>query len=242
MDLSDLPPGMGASTFLRALSRFELPFGEGLSCRFDAQAYHDDLFAHYGVTKPAAMDSAALSRRAEYLAGRLLCRELLRRHDLPDQVATGPHREPIWPHGWIGSISHSDGLAVAALAPAAPDQILGLDLAPWLPPMQWVEIESLVALPGELDALTAEWSPASLLTLVFSAKESLFKALYPHVGHYFDFTRAKVTGLDEGPQRAGAFVIELQSDLASTFCAGACFMGNWRLFGDQLLTVIAQRV
>ena len=31
------------------------------------------------------------------------------------------------------------------------------------------------------------------LTLIFSAKESLFKALYPSVGYYFDFKDAEIT-------------------------------------------------
>jgi enterobactin synthetase component D len=231
-----MKPARSAS-FLGAVLPLELPCGEGFSCRFDISCYQDDLFRQYGVAESAAIVAAGAGRRAEYLAGRFLCRELLRRHGLPVQVGTGRQREPVWPRGWIGSISHSDCMAVAALAPVGADRILGLDLQPWLSPVQARETENLVALPGELEALAGVWSRASLLTLVFSAKESLFKALYPHVGQYFDFDSAVVTHMDGGH---GSFVIELRSTLSSTLPAGSRYIGRWYGLGDHLLTVIAQ--
>ena len=64
---------------------------------------------------------------------------------------------------------------------------------------------------GELEALAAEGlSAEALLTLVFSAKESLFKCLYPRVGRYFDFQEARVVEVNASPHR---FTIELRTPL-----------------------------
>ena len=41
-----------------------------------------------------------------------------------------------------------------------------------------------------------DWTPERLLTLVFSAKESLFKCLYPRVQEFFGFAAARVIALD----------------------------------------------
>jgi len=59
-----------------------------------------------------------------------------------------------------------------------------------------------------------------LVTLIFSAKESLFKALYPHVGNYFGFEAAKLLELH---LEAGVLIFELRSSLSSQIISGSRF-------------------
>lgn len=53
------------------------------------------------------------------------------------------------------------------------------------------EVRAHVTLPGELDAIPVSSVPRAL-TLLFSAKEALYKALFPHVRRFFDFHAARL--------------------------------------------------
>jgi enterobactin synthetase component D len=62
--------------------------------------------------------------------------------------------------------------------------------------------------PGLSDAVYA--------TLLFSAKESFFKCLYPLVQRMFYFEHARIVGVDPSQR---TFRIELLIDLSREFCA-----------------------
>jgi len=107
---------------------------------------------------------------------------------------------PVWPAGIVGAITHADGFAAAALAT---DTLgLGIDSEPVVAAEAMDAVAEQAMVRGELDALDrAGLEEAVLLTLVFSAKESLFKCLYPRVGRYFDFKDAEVDDVDLEAQR-----------------------------------------
>jgi enterobactin synthetase component D / holo-[acyl-carrier protein] synthase len=73
-------------------------------------------------------------------------------------------------------------------------------------------LESIAA-PEEVSALVRAtgWTTALVLTLVFSAKESVLKCLYPEVRRYFDFRDAWVSELDPASAR---FSVRLLTRLA----------------------------
>ena len=73
-------------------------------------------------------------------------------------------------------------------------------------------------------------------TLLFSAKESLFKALFYQVGDWFDFDAARLTSVNSEEQ---VFTLQLTRTLAPHLFAGRRFCGTYRAFGDELLTLIA---
>jgi 4'-phosphopantetheinyl transferase EntD len=73
-----------------------------------------------------------------------------------------------------------------------------------------------------------------LLTLVFSAKESLFKALYPQIRRYFDFLDARISKLD---MRQQIFQLELLKTLTPQCDAGRCFNGHF-LLDDGVVTTL----
>lgn len=70
----------------------------------------------------------------------------------------------------------------------------------------------------------------ALLTLAFSAKESLFKTLYPQVRCYFDFLDARMTAVDVQRQ---TFVLELLKTLTPHCPADRRFSGR---FGVKVTT------
>jgi len=121
-----------------------------------------------------------------------------------------PDGRPRWPSGTVGSISHCDGLCLAVVARADAVVALGADVEcrkPW--PDDVIEE---VATPAEAEWL-ARLGPQQSLTLdtvLFSAKESVFKALYPRVGRFFGFEEVDIM-LDVA---AGSFAAHLQPRLA----------------------------
>lgn len=135
----------------------------------------------------AAVARAVPSRQAEFAAGRAAARQALRLLGHPDvAVPAGPNRLPLWPEGFSGSISHSAGIAVAALRRGAP---LGLDVEPdeGLDPDLW----PVICRPEELAALPIV-DRGHYVHQVFSAKEAAYKAQYPLTGTLIGFDAMSV--------------------------------------------------
>ncbi len=134
-------------------------------------------------------------RRREFITARRCAREALRRLGHPPvPIRTGTRREPHWPPGVVGSITHCAGYRAAAVAPAAAVAAVGIDAEPDGP------------LPeGVLAAVTAN-GDAGLVTelgrqhpgvpwdrLLFSAKESVYKAWFPLTHRRLGFADASLT-------------------------------------------------
>jgi 4'-phosphopantetheinyl transferase EntD len=134
---------------------------------------------------------AAERRRLYYAMGRAAARDAL--HDLgvaPAAIARGATGEPIWPNGIVGAITHSGDLAMAIVGWRRDYDGLGLDVEQ-LSPGLTLEAARLVWTPDE-----ARWladGPEIWRTMLFSAKESVFKALYPIERIWLGFTDANLT-------------------------------------------------
>lgn len=112
-------------------------------------------------------------------------------------ILRGAGRMPLWPEGVVGSITHSAGMAAAAAAYSNAYAGIGLDLervgrsserliARILRPEERVWLE---ALPAHLREV--------VFAVIFSTKESIFKALHPATGVFLGFQEA---ALLEAPQ------------------------------------------
>ena len=126
------------------------------------------------VTLPDALRHAAAKRKSEYLAGRLCAAYALRAAGLPEAVGT-KDRAPVWPIGAVGSISHSDARAVAVVSRDLAG--LGVDIEPLLTPAQALDIQDMILTKAEADMQPPDLTFPEFLTLLFSAKEALYKAL-----------------------------------------------------------------
>lgn len=134
----------------------------------------------------AAIARAIPARQAEFAGGRAAARlAQLRLWERWGPVPMGPDRAPVWPAGLVGSITHAEGLCLAAVARAGARPGLGLDLEPAQPLPDDVRAEVLSG--GEPEGLTGVQA-----RLVFSAKECVFKTLYPQVGFVFGFDAVHV--------------------------------------------------
>ncbi|MCC5794961.1 MAG: 4'-phosphopantetheinyl transferase superfamily protein [Chromatiales bacterium] len=129
-------------------------------------------------------------RAREFHHGRHCARQALARLGLPAlPLPQGEDRAPCWPAGVTGSISHSGSWAIAAVALARDLAGLGLDIEPDDPlPL---DVHALVCRPGEarrFDGMGTD--PARLL---FSAKESLYKCLWPLTGRFLEFSEIELS-------------------------------------------------
>lgn len=123
-------------------------------------------------------EGAAERRAALHLRGRCAARWALQALGIASgALLRTPHGSCDWPAGSLGSITHMPCTSYAAVARSAPGRGLGIDSQTRLTTSQAAELLPAVAGSAErarLLRLPARASPASLL---FSAKESFYKAL-----------------------------------------------------------------
>jgi 4'-phosphopantetheinyl transferase EntD len=134
----------------------------------------------------AAMVSMHPKRRSEFMHGRICAREALAALGLPEQtIPVGANREPVWPADVIGSISHCGSVAAAVTARGEYLGGLGIDLE-LAEPLD-SEVLRLICLPFEQTWLEQTDDPLQFAKLIFSAKESIFKCIWPTLRHFVDF-------------------------------------------------------
>ncbi len=142
----------------------------------------------------AAVGNAVEKRRREFITARACAREALARLGLPERsVGTGARGEPIWPAGIVGSITHCAGYRACAVAPASKLLTIGVDaeVADPLPP----GLIDDIALPEErrwIERAAAERPDVSWDRLLFSIKESIYKAWFPLARSWLGFEDASV--------------------------------------------------
>jgi enterobactin synthetase component D len=190
------------------------------------------------IAMPPALGRAVPKRRAEFAAGRRCAREALRAL-APElagiEVGIGSQREPLFPAAAVGTISHARGIAAAAVAPSAHATGIGLDIEYWVADSR--EIDEQVLVGGEAARLATQtgWAHTRVATFVFSAKESLYKSLFPSVQTYFDFQDAELVAIDP---RACTFEARLRVPLAGGFRAGETFAGRFALADEYVVTAL----
>jgi 4'-phosphopantetheinyl transferase EntD len=133
-------------------------------------------------------------RRVEFAKGRELARAALVCLGLPPvALLPGPQRNPLWPDQVVGSISHSQELCGAAVARSEDYLGLGVD-AELVRPLSPGVVQRICSTEeaGMFSALSEDARAVAPL-LVFSAKESIYKCLFPLVRTFFGFDAVHVT-------------------------------------------------
>ena len=177
----------------------------------------------------AELANAGRKRKAEHLAGRIAAAHALPDHTVP---GIGPSGEPLWADGVSGSITHC-GTQAMAVAVRHPDALVGIDCEAILPDREAREIQDGIIDAQEAMCLTRSGYPFALaLTLAFSAKESLFKALFPTARCYMGFDCARVTALN---QQTIALTLSLP---AGRYQQEKCFSLAWQRVNGEVYTMI----
>lgn len=202
-------------------------------------------FDHETVTLPLppALAQAAPRRVSTFLAGRHCAMRALRDAGYLGGaaiIAQAPDGSPCWPPDYTGSISHTDYRALAVVAPSALVRSVGIDCERVMRSDEADGIASAVV--PEIDELPSALRSngtlgrETLVTIAFSAKESLYKCLRPLVGEYFDFSDAHVVRVDLD---AHHLVLRLARALGPAFATGMEFTATFSVWEETVVTLIA---
>ncbi|WP_032081484.1 4'-phosphopantetheinyl transferase family protein [Vibrio fluvialis] len=176
----------------------------------------------YELTLPEDLQRAVAKRQAEFIAGRVAACDALQAAGVtPQMLAVGKHRAPRWPQGVVGSISHNENLALALAQRVDSDVdalLLGVDVESRIDDRSLPAIQSTIATAQEEAVILARVSlnAAQRVTTLFSAKESLFKALYPRVGQYLEFHDSRLLTWDEANRRLTLQLVQRAAELAGS--------------------------
>jgi enterobactin synthetase component D len=168
--------------------------------RYMLDGFRLEWFSDEAIDCPPTVRSSVRKRQAEYFYGRLCARQALGALGLGiETVGSGTSRQPLWPPGILGSISHNAEFAAAVVLRPGPETGIGIDLEQVIGEQSAdALLETTLSVPERAYLQRDGWpvSLLTLLTIVFSAKESFFKAAFPTVGRYFDFDAISVEKID----------------------------------------------
>jgi 4'-phosphopantetheinyl transferase EntD len=181
---------------------------------------------------------AVAKRQREFGTVRHCARAALAELGVPaGPILPGERGAPGWPAGVVGSMTHCDGYRGAAVARRADIHSVGIDAEPHQPLPAGVL--GSVAVPAEhawIAELSASHPRVCWDRLLFSAKESVYKAWYPLARCWLDFEEAEVTVVP-AEQRFTARLLVPGPVVAGTPLAG--FTGRWLVRDGLVLTAIA---
>lgn len=212
-----------------------------------AEEFSDPPGAELFPQEAAIVARAVAKRRREFTTGRYCARVALGKLGVPPgPILTGERGAPRWPPGIVGSITHCDGYRAAAVAQAGDVRAIGLDAEPNDPlPRGVLDAVSLPVERARLAVLAAAAPaprPVAWDRLLFSAKESIYKAWFPLTGRWLGFEDADVT-IEPG----GTFTARLlptsapppQTPGPPRTPPPESFEGRWLAAGALVLTAIA---
>jgi 4'-phosphopantetheinyl transferase EntD len=133
-------------------------------------------------------------------------------------VRRGDDGAPEWPHGFSGSITHSGGRVLACAANRDCFASIGVDVETRLTDAVASELAPLVLTPRERQLLASAFADAPAhagFAVAFSAKESLFKCLYPFARRFMEFDAARVVDVMPTAACSGVVRLELTCDWAT---------------------------
>ena len=159
-------------------------------------------------------------RKDEYIISRWLARELL---GVKSPILRGDRSPPKWPDGTRGSISHKNGIAaVAVVSPFTANSYVGIDIE--REDSVGVHLDRSILTPGDtklIASLPSSDHPKAR-AIIFSFKESLYKALNPIESVFFWFEHASVEKIDLD---SGVIVAKLNKDITKLHKTGTLVHG-----------------
>lgn len=193
-----------------------------------------------------AVARAVDKRRREYAAGRACARDALGQLGIPPgPILRDPRRgAPQWPDGVVGSITHCDGYRAAAVARTADMLALGIDAEPHDVLPEGV-LEAVLATDAErarLAELARRAPSVHFDRLLFSAKETVYKAWYPYHHRMLGFDEAELLlTTDPGTSDRGSYTarVLIPGPLLAEGVGPDVFTGRWAVRDGLLVTAIA---
>lgn len=130
-------------------------------------------------------------RLSEFTAGRACARSALAELAIGKcAIPVGANREPVWPQGIAGSITHSSTFAAAVAAPRSVLDAIGIDIEP-AEPLD-AELIGRICLPAEIRRLGGNADLGHWAKALFAAKEAVYKCLWPRIALFLEFEEVEI--------------------------------------------------
>lgn len=210
---------------------FSSPFPDsiGFSCKISEK---------YELDRLSPLELALLSNRAvdkrklHFFLGRLAAKEALAQIGIQGfAVLRGENNEPLWPKDICGSITHTGNIGIACAAPKSIASGIGIDVEKITEKLTW-DIVDRICLAQEKEWVTdvPELQYQRLL-MVFSAKESIFKAFFPQNPVFFGFHEALLVWNEEMQSFSGKLLFDFSKDFPKEYpFSVGCRVGEGYIF------------
>lgn len=178
----------------------------------------------------ALIERAVEKRQREFRKARACARELLAEFGVREfPLLSGSQREPLWPEGIVGSVTHTDGLCAVAVGSRLQYAGIGIDVEPEGPLSEGVAKRVCSAAEIALAVDASNLPALTVARLIFSAKEAFYKSQFCVTERFLGFGDVAVE-----IARDGAFSVRLLTDVADL--EAAAFTGRWARQGGFVLT------
>jgi 4'-phosphopantetheinyl transferase EntD len=233
---------MKSAATIRRNRHVELLFDDLPVVAYDRCFRPEDPLPPLHAEEATAVDSAVPKRVREFAHARSCARAALAELGRPSvAIPMAPDRAPVWPNGITGSITHTSGYCLAAAAKLEHLRSIGID----------AEIVGAVDENAGAVILTDRDRRAILntvdfdlgRTLVFAAKEALYKAQYPITRSWLDFSdvvAVEVQLSERGASsRSGSVQLEPANHGRAVPDIEWPVTARWRCHGRHLTAVVA---
>jgi enterobactin synthetase component D len=183
------------------------------------------------------MSNAPLKRRQDFATGRWCARQALNNLGIASTtISIGARREPIWPTGITGSISHTKDYYCAAVSLVK--SALGVDAENLANSFRFNKTDNIkkVCTNQEYKKITSIQQTLINFTchVIFSAKESFYKSVYPIIKTFIDYKDVEI----EIDWKNLTYEVLLVKDLSSSLIKGKRFRGDYWISENTIVTLI----
>lgn len=151
-------------------------------------------YNHLSPEERSVVSQAVDIRKAEFGDARWCAHRALEElnYALGEPILRGERGMPLWPEGFTGSMTHTEGLRAAVAAPTTHVRSMGLDAEPAEPLPE--HVLTMIARAGEMPQLTRlqEAGVTCPDRLLFCAKEATYKTWFPMTRRWLDFDQAEI--------------------------------------------------
>ncbi|GMA97722.1 4'-phosphopantetheinyl transferase superfamily protein [Pelosinus sp. IPA-1] len=208
------------------------PFGNDFG--FSVKSFSDyDEIKLYPEEVKIISAKAVQKRKVEFYLGRAAARSALSQiniYKIP--VHKGVNSEPLWPKGVVGAISHSDGVAIAVTAFKDRTAGIGVDLELINRKISEDIVKEVCTFREEAWVNQNPMQKSERLLMIFSAKESAYKAFFPIANVALNYSDAELFWNEE----FGSFSGRLLKSAGGDYEKGYMFEVGCRIIDKYIFT------
>ena len=202
-----------------------------------AEAFDDSAELDLFPDEEAIVARAVEKRRLAFGTARLCARRALAEIGVPrTPILTGGKGEPLWPEGVVGSITHCNGYRASVVAWARDVTSVGIDAEE--DGRASDTVLRAIALPEEREWMRAAApdGEAKWGTLLFSAKEAVYKTWFPLARRWLGYEDAHIS-IDPDAGTFEARLLVPGPEVNGKPLTG--FSGRWMVENGLVATAIA---